>query len=71
MKVLAIEIFMFVVSVGDGIGDGDGSGDGDGDGEVTVAVLGLLPHATTRKPTAIAARNDLSILKVLLLDWSE
>jgi hypothetical protein len=60
---------MFAVSVGDGIGDGDGSGDGDG--EVTVAVLGLLPHATTRKPTAIAARNDLSILKVLLLDWSE
>jgi hypothetical protein len=46
---------MFFVSVADGLGSGDG---------VTAAVLGLLPHATTRMPTAIAARKDLSILKV-------
>jgi hypothetical protein len=58
MKVLAIKIFMFFVSVVDGVGSGDGVGD------ATVAVPGLLPHATTRKPTAIAARTDLSILKV-------
>jgi hypothetical protein len=57
MKVLAIKIFMFVVSTEDGVGSDDGVGVG------TVAVPGLLPHATTRKPTAIAARTDLSILK--------
>jgi hypothetical protein len=58
MNVLSIEIFMFLVSVGEGVGNGDGVGVG------AVAVLGLLPHATTRRPTASAARSDLSILKV-------
>jgi len=48
---------MFLVLVGDGVGIG-------GDGVGTVAVPGLLPHAITRRPAAIAARNDLSILKV-------
>ena len=61
MNELSIEIFMFLVSSGDGVGIGEGVG------EVAVAVLGLPPHATTRKPTAITARRDLSILKVLLL----
>jgi hypothetical protein len=50
---------MFFVSSGDGVGSG-----GEGVGEVAVAVLGLPPHATRRKPTAIAARRDLSILKL-------
>jgi hypothetical protein len=54
---LSTDIFIFLVSVGDGVGSGDGVGVG------TVAVPGLLPHATKRKPMAIAARNDLSILK--------
>src|SRR5487761_165930 len=54
-NVLAIEICMLLVSVG----DGDGSG---GEGVGTTAA-GLLPQATTRRPTAIAATMDLSILK--------
>jgi hypothetical protein len=49
---------MFLVSVTEGVGSGDKVGVG------AVAVLGLPPHATTRRPTAIAAGNDLSILKV-------
>jgi len=59
MKELSIEIFMSLVSSGDGVGIG-----GDGVGDVAVAVLGLPPHATTRKPNAIAASRDLSIFKV-------
>jgi len=47
---------MFFVSVGAGVGSGEGVG--------TTAVLGLPPHAATRKPTAIAVRKDLLILKV-------
>jgi hypothetical protein len=52
-------IFMFLVLAGDGVGSGDGVGDG-----AVAVVLGLLPHATTRRPAAIAASKDLSILKV-------
>jgi hypothetical protein len=58
MNVLSIEIFMFLVSVGAGVGSGDGVGVG------TVAVVGLPPHATTRRLTASAASKGLSILKV-------
>ena len=57
MKVLSIEIFMFLVSVAAGVGSGDGVGD-------VALALGLPPHATTSRPAAMAARNDLSILKV-------
>jgi hypothetical protein len=50
---------MFLVSNGDGVGIG-----GEGVGDVAVAVLGLPPQPATRKPTAIAAKRDLSILKL-------
>jgi hypothetical protein len=51
------------VSAGDGVGSDDGVGV-ETVGVEAVAVLGLLPHATTRRPAAIAATKDLSILKV-------
>jgi hypothetical protein len=59
MNELSIEIFMFLVSNGDGVGIG-----GEGVGDLAVAALGLPPHAAMRKPAAIAARRDLSILKL-------
>jgi hypothetical protein len=52
MKVLSIEIFMFAVSVGDGITVGAGP-----------AVL-PPPHASISRPTIVAARKDLGVLKV-------
>jgi hypothetical protein len=49
---------MFLVSVGAGVGIG-------GDGVGTLAVPELPPpHATRRKPAAIAAKNDLEVLMI-------
>jgi hypothetical protein len=49
LKVLSIEIFMFLVATGDGVGSGDGVGDGVG-----VTAVPALPQATSKRLKASA-----------------